>query len=137
MSSTKVANMLKKLTEDLKKLKVATTEAAKATKTKAAKAKPAKATKGKKSKKADRPKSIAACSKKSELMLFTIEELKTWLVAKKVEKLTGLRKEELVAKVLKKLKAAEESDSESDSSDSDSDSSDSDSDSDSSDCDSD
>ncbi len=112
--------MLKKITEDLKKLKVATTEAEKAKKAAekkaAAKAKPAKAKESKAKKaKADRPKSINACTKKTELMLFKVDELKEWLVAKKVEKLSGLRKEELVSKVLKKLK---EKAADSDSSDS-------------------
>jgi hypothetical protein len=120
MSSSKVENMFKKLNEDLKKLKLVIKEEEKAKKS----------SKESKSKKADRPKSVGACKTKAQLELFTVAELKEWLLAKKVEKITGLKKEDLIKLVLKKLKYCEssDSDSDSDSSDSDSDSSDSDSD---------
>ena len=117
--------MFKKLNEDLKKLKLVIKEEEKAKKS----------SKESKSKKADRPKSVGACKTKAQLELFTVAELKEWLLAKKVEKITGLKKEDLIKLVLKKLKKSDtkycessDSDSDSDSSDSDSDSSDSDSD---------
>ena len=114
MSSTKVDAMIKKLTENLQKLKVAAKEAEKAKKAadkkaankakKSSKGKDAKVSKDKKSK-ADRPKSIGSCTTKTQLMLFTVAELKEWLIAKKAEKLTGLLKEDLAKLVLKKLKS--------------------------------
>ena len=109
MSSTKIDNMIKKLSEDLKKLKLATKEASKVKKAAPSKAKaPKKGSKDKKSK-ADRPKSIGSCSTKAQLMLFTVAELKEWLLTKKAEKISSLKKEELVKLVMKKLKKEEES----------------------------
>ncbi len=127
--ASKIDAMIKKITEDLKKLKVASKEAEKAkavAKKTAGKKTASSATarsKDSKGKKADRPKSVGACKTKAQLMLFTVAELKEWLVAKKIEKITNLKKEDLVKLVLKKLKKAKaESESESSSSESDSDS---------------
>ena len=116
--SSKSDAMIKKLTADLNALKVAI---------KADKSKASKAPKGKK---ADKPSSINKCKSKADLDKFTCAELKEWLVAKKVEKISSLKKDELVALVFKKLKKKPEpeSDSESDSSDSSDSESDSDSD---------
>ncbi len=129
--ASKIDAMIKKITEDLKKLKVASKEAEKAkavAKKTAGKKTASSATarsKDSKGKKADRPKSVGACKTKAQLMLFTVAELKEWLVAKKIEKITGLKKEDLVKLVLKKLKKFE-SESSSSESESDSDSYDSD-----------
>ena len=60
----------------------------------------------KKAKLKERPTTIDVCTKKSQLMLFTVAELKGWLIAKKTEKLSGLLKEDLVKLTIKKLKAA-------------------------------
>jgi hypothetical protein len=117
MSSSKVDAVIKKLTDDLKKLKVLAKEAEKASK---AKSKPK--SKGAKESKKDKPKSITSCTNKKQLMLFTVAELKDWLLAKKVEKLSGKNKEELVGLVLKKLKGSKSKSSSSSSSDSESDS---------------
>jgi hypothetical protein len=89
MSSSKVEKMIKKLSDDLEKLKVAAKlcpESAKVSKVK------------------ERPSSIDICTRKSELALFTVAELKAWLVAKKVEKLSGLCKDELIKRVKKQIK---------------------------------
>ena len=123
--SSKSDAMIKKLTADLKALKVAI----KADKSKASKA--PKAKKESKGKKADKPSSINKCKSKADLDKFTCAELKEWLVAKKVEKISSLKKDELVALVFKKLKKKPEPESDSESDTSDSDSSDSESDSDS------
>ena len=64
-----------------------------------------------------RPNSITACINKNELMLFTVEELKAWLVVRNIKKLSGLRKEELVFKVFTHLRSMEYSDSGSNSDD--------------------
>ena len=58
-----------------------------------------------------RPNSITACINRNELMLFTVEELKAWLVVRNIKKLSGLRKEELVFKVFTHLRSMEHSDS--------------------------
>ena len=89
MSSSKVEKMIKKFSDDLEKLKVAAKlcpESAKVSKVK------------------ERPSSIDICTRKSELALFTVAELKAWLVAKKVEKLSGLCKDELIKRVKKQIK---------------------------------
>ena len=89
MSSSKVEKMIKKLSDDLEKLKVAAKlcpESSKVSKVK------------------ERPSSIDICTRKSELALFTVAELKAWLVAKKVEKLSGLCKDELIKRVKKQIK---------------------------------
>jgi hypothetical protein len=127
--SSKSDAMIKKLTADLKALKVAI----KADKSKGSKApKAKKESKGSGGKKADRPSSINKCKNKADLDKFTCAELKEWLVAKKVEKISSLKKDELVSMVFKKLKkkAEPESDSESESDSSDDSDSESDSDSD-------
>ena len=82
----KIAKKIQKLSDDLEKLKMLAQSQPPKPKTK------------------ERPVSIDLCTKKSELMLFTIIELKTWLISKKVEKLSKLNKEELVKLVKKKLK---------------------------------
>jgi hypothetical protein len=133
MSSSKVDAIIKKITDDLKKLKLIQKEAAKVS---SKGSKSAKGSKESKSKKADRPKSIGACKTKTQLMLFTVAELKEWLVAKKIEKITGLKKEDLIKLVLKKLKGKSKKESESESETSDSES-DSESESETSDCESD
>jgi hypothetical protein len=89
MSSSKVEKMIKKLSDDLEKLKVAAKlcpESAKVSKAK------------------ERPSSIDICTRKSELALFTVAELKAWLVAKKVEKISNLCKDELIKRVKKQIK---------------------------------
>jgi hypothetical protein len=86
----KIAKMIQKLSDDLEKLKVAAAIVPE--------------TKQKKDK--QRPKLIDICTKKSELMLFTKDELKAWLVNQKVDRLSSLNKEDLVKLVVKKLKAS-------------------------------
>lgn len=104
MSAAKVEALIKKLNEDMKKLKLAAKEVQKEAKSSSKGSKVSK-----KSAKADKPKSINVCTTKAQLMLFTVAELKDWLIAKKEEKLSGLKKEDLVNKVLKKLKAKSKS----------------------------
>jgi hypothetical protein len=82
----KIAKKIQKLSDDLEKLKMLAQSQPPKPKTK------------------ERPVSIDLCTKKSELMMFTIIELKTWLISKKVDKLSKLNKEELVKLVKKKLK---------------------------------
>ena len=86
----KIAKMIQKLSDDLEKLKVAAAIVPE--------------TKQKKDK--QRPKLIDICTKKSQLMLFTKDELKAWLVNQKVDRLSSLNKEDLVKLVVKKLKAS-------------------------------
>jgi hypothetical protein len=81
----KLEKMISKLTNEVQKLKV---------------------NEPKKAKLKERPTTIDVCTKKSQLMLFTVAELKSWLIAKKTEKLSGLLKEDLVKLTIKKLKAA-------------------------------
>ncbi len=90
-SGAKIEKMLKKISNDLEKLKVVARISE---------------TEPKKSKTKDRPTCIDYCTKKSQLALFTVAELKAWLVGKKADKLSGLTKDELIKKVVKKLKEA-------------------------------
>lgn len=88
--SSKIEKMLEKLSADLEKVKLEVTKQAE--------------TGNKKSKQVDRPASIDICTKKSQLMLFTVVELKAWLLERKADKLSGLKKEDLIKLVVKKLK---------------------------------
>jgi hypothetical protein len=89
----KVSKMIEKISNDLQKLKVL------------AETEPKKLLVTDKSQTKQRPKSIDVCTKKSELMLFTVAELKVWLLEKKTERISALRKDDLIKLVVKKLKA--------------------------------
>jgi hypothetical protein len=88
MATPKIEKMIQKLSSDLEKLKVAVALSSQS--------------ESKKTK--SRPASIDLCTKKSQLMMFTIPELKSWLIEKKAEKLSGLNKDDLIKLVVKKLK---------------------------------
>ena len=86
--------------------------------------------------KAEKPKSkpkkkIEKCSTKSELKKFSKNELREFLIKKKIKSLGSKSKDELVRIAYKYIKEDSDSDSDSDDSDSESDYSDSDSESDS------